>query len=79
MHIFERECSIQRRYQKVVEESPLGFITEKQEKKWVKAAIAACKTIQYDNAGTVEFIVAPDQSFYFLEVNTRLQIGASCN
>jgi len=74
LHLFERECSIQRRYQKVVEESPSPFITEDTRKKMGDAAVAACKAIQYDNAGTVEFIVAPDQSFYFLEVNTRLQV-----
>ncbi|MDB5227032.1 MAG: Acetyl-CoA carboxylase biotin carboxylase subunit, partial [Bacteroidota bacterium] len=74
LHFFERECSIQRRYQKVIEESPSPFITEETRKKMGDAAIAACKAIQYDNAGTVEFIVAPDQSFYFLEVNTRLQV-----
>ncbi len=74
VHLFERECSIQRRYQKVIEESPSPFITEATRKKMGDAAVAACKAIQYDNAGTVEFIVAPDQSFYFLEVNTRLQV-----
>ncbi len=74
VHIFERECSIQRRYQKVVEESPSPFITAETRKKMGDAAVSACKAIQYDNAGTVEFIVAPDQSFYFLEVNTRLQV-----
>jgi len=74
LHLFERECSIQRRYQKVVEESPSPFITEETRKIMGDAAVAACKAIQYDNAGTVEFIVAPDQSFYFLEVNTRLQV-----
>ncbi len=74
LHLFERECSIQRRYQKVVEESPSPFITDETRKKMGDAAVAACKAIQYDNAGTVEFIVAPDQSFYFLEVNTRLQV-----
>lgn len=74
VHLFERECSIQRRYQKVVEESPSPFITEETRQKMGAAAVAACKAIQYDNAGTVEFIVAPDQSFYFLEVNTRLQV-----
>ncbi|MBK9792606.1 MAG: acetyl-CoA carboxylase biotin carboxylase subunit [Sphingobacteriales bacterium] len=74
LHLFERECSIQRRYQKVVEESPSPFITEETRQKMGDAAVAACKAIQYDNAGTVEFIVAPDQSFYFLEVNTRLQV-----
>ncbi|HNO02316.1 MAG TPA: biotin carboxylase N-terminal domain-containing protein, partial [Chitinophagales bacterium] len=71
LHLFERECSIQRRYQKVVEESPSPFISDETRQKMSSAAIAACKAINYDNAGTVEFIVAPDQSFYFLEVNTR--------
>lgn len=74
IHLFERECSIQRRYQKVVEESPSPFISEETRKKMGEAAVLACKAINYDNAGTVEFIVAPDQSFYFLEVNTRLQV-----
>ena len=74
LHLFERECSIQRRYQKVIEESPSPFITTETRQKMGAAAVAACKAIQYDNAGTVEFIVAPDQSFYFLEVNTRLQV-----
>jgi len=74
LHLFERECSIQRRYQKVIEESPSPFISEATRKKMGDAAIAACKAINYDNAGTVEFIVASDQSFYFLEVNTRLQV-----
>jgi acetyl-CoA carboxylase biotin carboxylase subunit len=74
LHLFERECSIQRRYQKVVEESPSPFITQETRIKMGNAAVAACKAIEYDNAGTVEFIVAPDQSFYFLEVNTRLQV-----
>lgn len=74
LHLFERECSIQRRYQKVVEESPSPFITEETRQKMGEAAVAACRAINYDNAGTVEFIVAPDQSFYFLEVNTRLQV-----
>ena len=74
LHLFERECSIQRRYQKVVEESPSPFITQETRQKMGDAAVAACKAIEYDNAGTVEFIVAPDQSFYFLEVNTRLQV-----
>ena len=74
LHLFERECSIQRRYQKVVEESPSPFISEVTRQKMGEAAVLACKAINYDNAGTVEFIVAPDQSFYFLEVNTRLQV-----
>ncbi len=74
IHLFERECSIQRRYQKIIEESPSPFISDETRKKMGDAAVAACKAINYDNAGTVEFIVAPDQTFYFLEVNTRLQV-----
>ncbi|MCO5249379.1 MAG: acetyl-CoA carboxylase biotin carboxylase subunit [Chitinophagales bacterium] len=74
VHIFERECSIQRRYQKIVEESPSPIMTDDLRQKMGDAAVSACKAIAYDNAGTVEFIVAPDNSFYFLEVNTRLQV-----
>ncbi|MCO5232075.1 MAG: acetyl-CoA carboxylase biotin carboxylase subunit [Chitinophagales bacterium] len=74
VHIFERECSIQRRYQKIIEESPSPIMTLELRKKMGAAAVQAAKAIGYDNAGTVEFIVAPDNSFYFLEVNTRLQV-----
>lgn len=74
VHFFERECSIQRRYQKIVEESPSPIMTEDLLQKMGKAAVDAALAIGYDNAGTVEFIVAPDLSFYFLEVNTRLQV-----
>ncbi len=75
IHILERECSIQRRYQKVVEESPSPVMTEKLRAEMGKAAVDAAKALQYDNAGTVEFIY-DDKSgdFYFLEVNTRLQV-----
>ncbi|MCO5234122.1 MAG: acetyl-CoA carboxylase biotin carboxylase subunit [Chitinophagales bacterium] len=74
IHLFERECSIQRRYQKVLEESPSPIMTLALREEMGKAAIQAAKAIGYDNAGTVEFIVTPDFSFYFLEVNTRLQV-----
>lgn len=74
VHLFERECSIQRRYQKIIEESPSPIMTPELREKMGAAAVQAAKAIGYDNAGTVEFIVAPDQSFYFLEVNTRLQV-----
>lgn len=74
VHIFERECSIQRRYQKIIEESPSPVLTPKLRKAMGDAAVKAAKAIGYDNAGTVEFIVAPDMNFYFLEVNTRLQV-----
>ncbi len=75
IHILERECSIQRRYQKVIEESPSPVLAEKVRKKMGQAAVQAAKALQYDNAGTVEFIYdEQSQEFYFLEVNTRLQV-----
>ncbi len=74
IHLFERDCSIQRRYQKVVEESPAPNYSDKLRQKMAKAAIAAARGVEYQNAGTVEFIVTPDGEFYFLEMNTRLQV-----
>jgi ATP-dependent Clp protease ATP-binding subunit ClpB len=74
LHLFERECSIQRRYQKVVEESPSPFITQETRIKMGNAAVAACKAIEYDNAGTVEFMLDGNMDFFFLEMNTRLQV-----
>ena len=74
IHLFERDCSIQRRYQKVIEESPAPRYMDKLRQKMAKAAIAAARGVDYQNAGTVEFIVAPDGEFYFLEMNTRLQV-----
>jgi len=75
IHLLERECSIQRRYQKVVEESPSPIMTDALRKEMGDAAVKAAQALKYDNAGTVEFIY-DDQSgdFYFLEVNTRLQV-----
>ncbi len=75
IHILERECSIQRRYQKVLEESPSPVMSKKLREEMGKAAVNAAKALNYDNAGTVEFIY-DDKSgdFYFLEVNTRLQV-----
>ncbi|KGR75798.1 acetyl-CoA carboxylase biotin carboxylase subunit [Ureibacillus sinduriensis] len=72
--IFERECSIQRRNQKVVEEAPSPFISEETRKKMLDAAVDAAKHIGYTNAGTIEFLVDREQNFYFLEMNTRLQV-----
>jgi 3-methylcrotonyl-CoA carboxylase alpha subunit len=72
VHLFERECSIQRRHQKIIEESPA--IDEALRARMGAAAVAVGKAVGYENAGTVEFIVAPDGQFYFLEVNTRLQV-----
>ncbi len=75
IHLLERECSIQRRYQKVIEESPSPVITEELRKKMGDAALLAAKALDYDNAGTVEFIFdEKTRDFYFLEVNTRLQV-----
>ena len=74
IYLGERECSIQRRHQKVVEEAPSPFLDEKTRKAMGEQAVALAKTVNYDSAGTVEFIVGPDRSFYFLEMNTRLQV-----
>jgi acetyl/propionyl-CoA carboxylase alpha subunit len=74
LHLFERDCSIQRRYQKIVEESPAPRYTDKLRQKMARAAIAAAEGVEYRNAGTVEFIVTPEMDFYFLEMNTRLQV-----
>lgn len=75
IHILERECTIQRRYQKVIEESPSPVLTPELRAKMGEAAVKAAKALDYDNAGTVEFIFDDKtQDFYFLEVNTRLQV-----
>ncbi|MCM3669380.1 acetyl-CoA carboxylase biotin carboxylase subunit [Mesobacillus maritimus] len=72
--LWERECSIQRRNQKVVEEAPSPFINEETRNKMLEAAIKAAQHIGYTNAGTIEFLVDREQNFYFLEMNTRLQV-----
>jgi 3-methylcrotonyl-CoA carboxylase alpha subunit len=74
VHLFERDCSIQRRHQKVVEESPAPRYSEELRQRMARAAIAAARGVAYQNAGTVEFIVTPSNDFYFLEMNTRLQV-----
>ena len=75
VHLFERECSAQRRHQKIIEETPSPLLTSKLRKEMGEAAVAAAKAVGYFNAGTVEFIVDPDTlKFYFLEMNTRLQV-----
>jgi acetyl-CoA carboxylase biotin carboxylase subunit len=74
VYLGERECSIQRRHQKVIEEAPSPLVDEAMRKKMGQAAIAAAKAAGYTNAGTVEFLADDDKNFYFLEMNTRLQV-----
>jgi 3-methylcrotonyl-CoA carboxylase alpha subunit len=74
IHLNERECSIQRRHQKIIEEAPSPALDAALRNRMGEAAVLCGKAIGYQNAGTVEFILAPDRSFYFLEVNTRLQV-----
>jgi propionyl-CoA carboxylase alpha chain len=74
VHLGERECSIQRRYQKIIEEAPSTAVDEFLRDKLGYAAVSAGKALAYEGAGTVEFVMAQDGSFYFLEVNTRLQV-----
>jgi 3-methylcrotonyl-CoA carboxylase alpha subunit len=74
IHLNERECSAQRRYQKVLEESPSPFLTPELREAMGAAAVLAGRAIDYQNAGTVEFIVGQDGGFYFMEINTRLQV-----
>jgi 3-methylcrotonyl-CoA carboxylase alpha subunit len=74
IHLHERECSAQRRYQKVLEESPSPFLTPQLRQRMGEAAVLAARAIDYVNAGTVEFIVGADGDFYFMEINTRLQV-----
>ena len=74
IYLNERECSIQRRHQKVIEEAPSPFITDATRKAMGEQAVLLAKAVKYQSAGTVEFVVGKDQSFYFLEMNTRLQV-----
>ncbi len=74
VHLYERECSIQRRNQKVIEEAPSPFLSEDTRTELCKAAIQAAKAINYNNIGTVEFLVDENEKFYFLEMNTRIQV-----
>ena len=74
IHLGERECSIQRRYQKVIEECPSSFVDKELREAMAEQALRLAKEVKYDSAGTVEFVVDNDRNFYFLEMNTRLQV-----
>jgi acetyl-CoA carboxylase, biotin carboxylase subunit len=73
-HLSERDCSIQRRHQKLVEESPSPFMTDELRERMGDAAIKACNSIQYEGVGTIEFLVDKHRNFYFMEMNTRIQV-----
>ncbi len=74
VHLFERECSIQRRHQKVLEETPSPFLDDDMRSRMGEAAVAAARAIAYRGAGTIEFIAGADRKFFFMEMNTRLQV-----
>lgn len=74
VHLFERECSVQRRYQKIIEEAPSSFVTPQLREKLTSDAIRLCKRMNYHSAGTIEFLVDKQGKHYFLEMNTRIQV-----
>jgi len=74
IHFGERDCSVQRRHQKLIEESPSPFVDDALRKKMGDAAIKGCKAVGYENAGTIEFLVDKNKNFYFMEMNTRIQV-----
>lgn len=74
VHLFDRECSVQRRHQKIVEESPSPFVTSALREEMGRTAVAAAQAVGYVGAGTIEFLVDKDRNYYFLEMNTRLQV-----
>jgi acetyl/propionyl-CoA carboxylase alpha subunit len=77
IHLFERDCSIQRRYQKIVEEAPCSFVNKQTLEKMYEASIRLVQSVKYKNIGTLEFLVTSQEEFFFLEMNTRLQVEHS--
>lgn len=77
IHLFERDCSLQRRYQKIVEEAPCKFVSKNTLEKMYAAAVRLAQSVNYKNVGTLEFMVTPEEEFFFLEMNTRLQVEHS--
>src|SRR5258708_13257658 len=74
VHLGERECSIQRRHQKILEEAPSTVVSEKLRRKMGRTAVEAAAAVQYVSAGTVEFLVDEEGDYYFMEMNTRIQV-----
>src|SRR5690606_18596668 len=74
VHLFERDCSMQRRNQKIIEEAPSSFLDEKLRKSIGDAAVRLAKAVNYRGAGTIEFLVDKNKNFYFMEMNTRIQV-----
>ncbi|OGT47001.1 MAG: hypothetical protein A3F17_06000 [Gammaproteobacteria bacterium RIFCSPHIGHO2_12_FULL_41_15] len=74
VHLFDRDCSLQRRHQKIIEEAPAPFLSEKCRQKMFQAACKAAETVDYHGVGTIEYLVTPNEDFYFMEMNTRLQV-----
>ena len=74
IHLGERDCSIQRRHQKVLEEAPCSVISPELRRQMGETAVRAAKSVGYENAGTIEFLLDKDKNFYFMEMNTRIQV-----